>query len=118
GTRYGFSGIEQAWVLHVTKALGGEAICCLRASDADPRPRHQGVSHHSRTVLSLAGGRVRAGWPEKLPLPSNLDIDFQLANPEPGLALLAEQGISVTSMGRTVAQDLLFFQVAAVCGCI
>ena len=118
GTRFGFSGIEQAWVLQVTKALGGEAICCLRASEADPRPRHQGVSHHSRTVLSLVAGRVTAGWPKNLPLPSNLEIDFQLADPEPGLSLLVERGISVTSMGRNVAQDPVFFQVAAACGCI
>ena len=118
GTRYGFSGIEQAWVLQVTNALGGEAVCCLRASQADPRPRHQGVSHHSHTVLRLCGCRPRAGWPEAIPVPENLDADLFRADPRPGLALLAERGIRVTSMGRTVEQDPLFFEVSAASGCI
>ena len=35
-------------------ALGGRAVASLRVSDADPRPRHRGVSHHSLTAY----GRV------------------------------------------------------------
>src|SRR6478736_1757881 len=36
---------------------GGQAIGALRISDADPRPRHRGVSHHSLTAF----GRVALG---------------------------------------------------------
>jgi Protein of unknown function (DUF3866) len=118
GTRYGFSGIEQAWALRVTTALGGRALCCLRASSADARPRHQGISHHSHTVLALAGGHPEVGWPHDLPLPEGLSASFLLADPEPGLALLQKNHLRVTSMGRTVEQDPLFFRVSAAFNCL
>ena len=118
GTRYGFSGIEQAWTLSVTAALGGRALCCLRASSADPRPRHQGLSHHSRTVLALAGTCPEAGWPHDIPFPENLPAIPLLADPEPGLALLEKNHLRVTSMGRTAAQDPLFFRVSAAFSCL
>ncbi len=118
GTRYGFSGIEQAWALHVVAALGGRAICCLRASEADPRARHRGVSHHSRTVLELCGARPLAGWPQGTPLPDNIAAELVLTDPEPGLLLLEKNKIRVTSMGRTAEQDPLFFRVSAASGCV
>ncbi len=118
GTRYGFSGIEQAWALQVTAALGGRAICCLRASEADPRVRHRGVSHHSRTVLELCGGRPLAGWPQGIPLPTNIAAELVLTDPEPGLLLLEKNKIRVTSMGRSAEQDPLFFRVSAASGCV
>ncbi|WP_395089378.1 DUF3866 family protein [Armatimonas sp.] len=118
GTRYGFSGIEQAWVLQVAAALGGRAICCLRASEADPRARHRGVSHHSRTVLELCGARPLAGWPQGTPLPDNIAAELILTDPEPGLLLLEKNKIRVTSMGRSAEQDPLFFRVSAASGCV
>ncbi|MBI3910738.1 MAG: DUF3866 family protein, partial [Armatimonadetes bacterium] len=51
GTTFGFSGTQQAEALHAAAALGGQPVAVLRASDADPRPRHQGISHHSLTLL-------------------------------------------------------------------
>ena len=48
-------------------ALGGRPVGSLRISDADPRPRHRGVSHHSLTaygrVALAAGGPGRARGP-------------------------------------------------------
>ncbi len=102
GTKFGFSGIEQAWTLDLATKLGGRAIFCLRASSADPRERHRGVSHHSRAVLSLC-----AHPPEMVTEP------FDGA---PGLSLLAAKKIQVTSMGRTAAQDPLFFHAASATG--
>ena len=116
GTRYGFSGIEQAWALDLTAALGGRAVCCLRASSSDPRPRHQGVSHHSHTVLSLCARRPAAAWPVGFPLPEALAAEVSVADGAPGLALLTERGVRVTSMGRTADQDPLFFFVASATG--
>lgn len=116
GTRYGFSGIEQAWVLDLASKLGGQALCCLRASSADPRPRHQGVSHHTHTVLSLCAHRPRAAWPEGFPEPESLAAELTLTPGSAGLALLEARGLRVTSMGRTAEQDPLFFHSAAACG--
>ena len=51
GTKYGFSGMEQAYILEAVQRLGGRPIAIPRISFADPRTRHHGLSHHSRTVL-------------------------------------------------------------------
>lgn len=51
GTKYGFTGIEQGSILDAVKKLGGMPITIPRISFADKRERHQGISHHSITVL-------------------------------------------------------------------
>ena len=51
GTKYGFTGIEQGQILDAVKKLGGTPIAIPRISFADKRDRHQGISHHSITVL-------------------------------------------------------------------
>src|SRR5689334_10155395 len=53
-TRLGFSGIEVGPVLDAASGLHGVPIACLRASFADARDRHRGVSHHSITALTVA----------------------------------------------------------------
>jgi hypothetical protein len=52
GTKYGFSGIEQGQIVDAINTLGGNAIIVPRISFNDPRERHIGISHHTRTVLS------------------------------------------------------------------
>lgn len=54
GTVYGFSGLEQGFVLQAAHALGGEPVLVPRISFCDPRPRHRGISHHTLTTLSRA----------------------------------------------------------------
>ena len=54
GSRLGATALEMAPALDAATALGGRAIAAVRWSDADPRPRHRGLSHHSRTALALA----------------------------------------------------------------
>ncbi|WP_207127782.1 DUF3866 family protein [Actinocatenispora comari] len=54
GTRWGYSGVAVGEAVNAVAVLGGRPIGSLRISDADPRPRHQGLSHHSRTAY----GRV------------------------------------------------------------
>ena len=51
GTKYGFTGIEQGPILDAVKKLGGMPIAIPRISFADKRERHQGISHHSITIL-------------------------------------------------------------------
>lgn len=52
GTPYGYSGFDLSSFLTQAAVGGGKAICALRMSAADPRPRHQGISHHSLRILS------------------------------------------------------------------
>ena len=54
GTRWGFSGVAAGEAVNAAAALGGRPVASLRISDADPRMRHRGVSHHSLTAY----GRV------------------------------------------------------------
>jgi hypothetical protein len=54
GTPWGFSGIAVVEALHAAYVLGGRAIASLRVSGADPRDRHRGISHHSRTAYGQA----------------------------------------------------------------
>ena len=89
----------------------------LRASSADERERHRGISHHSRTVLGLCSRRHVAVWPLGFgDAPEGPSADVQLADGAPGLALLQGRKISVTSMGRTPEQDPLFFHAASAAG--
>ncbi|WP_392425971.1 DUF3866 family protein [Barrientosiimonas humi] len=64
GTRWGFSGVAAGEALNATHVLGGRGVAALRVSQADPRERHRGVSHHSTTAYA----RV-ARVPADLPVP-------------------------------------------------
>ena len=79
GTPWGFSGVAAGEACNAVTVLGGEAIGALRISDADPRPRHRGVSHHSLTAF----GRVALG----------------------GVTLVAPRGLS-SELGGQVDEDL------------
>lgn len=54
GTSWGFSGVAAGEAVNAAAAVGGRPVAVLRMSQADPRPRHRGVSHHSTTAY----GRV------------------------------------------------------------
>lgn len=131
GSSLGFSGIEVGAVLDATTALDGLPIAALRVSFADPRPRHQGVSHHSLTTLSIAT-RSRV----QVPLPcvggvdeaqirrdlarTGVDVRHDIVDVEPvgASALLAAAGIDVESMGRPAVSDPVLFEAAAVAGAV
>jgi hypothetical protein len=131
GTRLGFSGIEVGPVLDAAAALGGRPIACLRVSFADPRPRHQGVSHHTLTTLRLAcrervtvvvpavGGdaedRIRA---DLAGAGIGARHDVVAVDPPAVLDALGPGGLDVVSMGRTVADDQVLFQCGAAAGAL
>ncbi|MDQ1516037.1 MAG: hypothetical protein QOE80_1867 [Actinomycetota bacterium] len=131
GTRLGFSAIEVGPVLDAAAAVGGRPVACLRASFADPRPRHQGLSHHSATALGLAC-RSRVTVP--LPLvggleeetlraavaAAGLDVRHEVVAVKPPdiLGLFAQHGLAVSSMGRPAAADPVLFAAAAAAGVV
>jgi hypothetical protein len=131
GTRLGFSAIEVGPVLDAATALDGRPIACLRASFADPRPRHQGLSHHSATALGVACRSrvtiplplVGGGEQERLRAEisgAGLDTrhDVVAVQPPDILALFDKHGLTVTSMGRPAADDPVFFACAAAAGVV
>ncbi|HEY8392769.1 MAG TPA: DUF3866 family protein [Capillibacterium sp.] len=128
GTKYGFSGIEQAYILEAVEKMGGLPIAVPRISFADPRPRHYGLSHHSRTVLGeltyatayLALPKWDAAKRQLLARQfreSGL-IRHHLYTVEiPAVdKLLADHRLEVTTMGRAYREDPAFFEAAAAAG--
>ncbi len=51
GTPYGFTGVEQGYIVDAVDDLGGRSITVPRITFKDKRERHYGLSHHSLTVL-------------------------------------------------------------------
>ena len=118
GTKYGFSGIEQAQNLDIVKALGGTSVGIVRMSSADGRTRHQGISHHTRTTLELAYSRCIVPLPagtETADLPPGHEVRF-VEGTQAAVDVLAVRGVAVTTMGRSAADDPAFFQAAAAAG--
>ena len=54
GSRLGHGALALADAANVAAALGGRPILAVRTSEADPRERHRGVSHHAQAVLDLS----------------------------------------------------------------
>ncbi|MCL6591238.1 MAG: DUF3866 family protein [Firmicutes bacterium] len=130
GTPFGFSGIEQAWIIDLTARLGGIPIVAPRISEADPRERHLGISHHTLTILNLAnhpaylgisrliGPETQARIAAKLAANSQLLARHHwfLVSDFPAGPAFAAYGLQVKTMGRGPAQDPAFFQSAIAAG--
>ena len=128
-TRLGFTGMEVGPILDAAGALGGVPIAAIRASFADPRERHLGVSHHTVTALRLAcrdrakvalpavGGeqqqRLRADLDE-----AGISERHEVVEVEPPgvIDLFERHGLRIASMGRPAADDPVLFEAAGAAG--
>ena len=132
-TSYGHGGLAALDSAHAALALHLPTLLSPRLSSSDPRDRHRGLSHHTASVLELLLASVRIpvpeidleGWPtgtdglEAVDLPSVLDALHQVCDDrhdvfvEPvDLEAYAASGLPTVAMGRTIAQDPLFFAAA------
>lgn len=129
GTALGFTGIEVGSVLDATVGLGAVPIACLRASAADGRDRHRGISHHTVTALTV-GTRSRV----TVPVPAvggTAEAELHAALDDSGIAArhdvvtvgvpdvlgaFAAHDLRISSMGRPAADDPILFQCAAAAG--
>lgn len=118
GHALGTTSVEVAAVVDAAAALSARPIVAARASDGDTRERHQGLSHHTVTALRLAA--VAAD----VPLPAGPAFDQVAARvPAPHRvprvevpdlhALVATDDLRITTMGRGLDDDPLFFACAA-----
>ncbi|WP_245735832.1 DUF3866 family protein [Pedococcus cremeus] len=131
GTTWGFTGVAAGEALNAAHVLGGRPIASLRVSEGDARPRHRGVSHHSRTAY----GRV-ALVPATLPVP---DLGGEIGDlvrrqarelcddsggrltavdvPTGGLdEALRSSPVRLSTMGRGLDEDRAAFVAAAAAG--
>ena len=105
-------------------------MAALRVSEADPRPRHRGVSHHSLTAygrvalapadVARAGARRCAGCPgaeQVTELVAPRGPHRLVEVPLDGLdAALAATPVPLSTMGRGLEQDPAAFLAAAAAG--
>ncbi len=72
GSAFGHGGVAAAEAANVAHALDGAAVLAVRASEADARERHRGVSHHTQAVLRLClAGCTFRGRPDVRLLPGS-----------------------------------------------
>jgi 8-oxo-dGTP pyrophosphatase MutT (NUDIX family) len=127
GTRWGFSGVAVGDAVNAAAVLGGRPIGSVRISDADPRPRHRGISHHSLTSYGrVALARADIVIPE---LPGDFGAQVVAAAAPlaarhnlvrvgiDGLAdALRDCPVQLSTMGRGLDQELAYFIAAAAAG--
>ena len=136
-TPWGFSGVACGDAVNAIATLGGRPVACLRVSQADARPRHLGISHHSMTAygrVALAGADVVVPILEGA-LGAQVRREAEvLCEPRPGAAqhrlvevpadglmeLLraaeAETGVRLSTMRRGLDEDTAAFIAAAAAG--
>jgi Protein of unknown function (DUF3866) len=127
GTRWGFSGVASGEAVNAAAALRGRPVASLRISEADPRDRHRGISHHSLTSYGrVALARADVVLPD---LPGDFGAQVTAA-----AAPLAERHrlvrvsvaglhealracpVPLSTMGRGLDEDLAYFLAAAAAG--
>jgi len=127
GTKWGFSGVACGEAVNAAAALGAEPIGVLRVSEADPRARHRGLSHHSLTAygrVALASARLAlpdepgAFWAGVRAQAAALAVRHRLEDvPVEGLdEALAASPVTLSTMGRGRDRDRANFLAAACAG--
>jgi hypothetical protein len=128
GTTWGFSGVSVGEAVNAAAVLGGRPVGSLRISEADARPRHRGLSHHSVTAYGVVALRP-ADLAVPDPLPASV-ADAVRAAVEPlrerhrvvpvpvaGLTdALRASPVPLSTMGRGLDADLAYFLAAAAAG--
>lgn len=122
GTKYGFTGIEQGYIIDAINNLGGRAIAVPRISFKDRRKRHYGISHHTITVLSeITNTKSHLVLPclnntkqeylsnqiKEANIDKKHDIVFQSG--EKIIKAMNKYNLNTTSMGRSIEDDIDYF---------
>jgi hypothetical protein len=120
GTELGHGGMAALDTAHAALVLGLETLIAPRMSSADPRSRHNGLSHHTATVLRLLLREVR------LPAPAEEEALERLREGcgerheiwarEAHVDEYAASGLPATHMGRELTDERLFFAAALAAG--
>jgi hypothetical protein len=127
GTKWGYSGVAAGEAVNAAAVLSGRPVASLRISFADPRERHQGISHHSLTAYGqVALARADVVIPA-LPEPQAARVAADIAPlaARHRLITVACEGleealratpVGLATMGRSLDEDLEYFLAAAAAG--
>ena len=137
----GHGGMVALDSAHVALALGCRTLLVARMSSGDQRARHRGISHHTLTVLDLLLEPVTVALPAGVRSPVGADLRAGLGavfggarqsrpalapdverparitrhdwrRAEVDLPAYAASGLPAETMGRSLAEDPLFFGAA------
>jgi len=124
-TEYGHGGMAALDNAHAALSLRLPTIISPRLSSADPRERHRGLSHHTATVLDLLIAPVTVAVPEVVE-DGGAEPAARIATAGGGhhhakftsvdLDGYAASGLPTTTMGRSIAEDPMFFAAPLAAG--
>ncbi|HEV2727741.1 MAG TPA: DUF3866 family protein, partial [Solirubrobacterales bacterium] len=117
-TELGHGGMTALDSAHAALALRCPTVISPRLSSSDPRERHRGLSHHSRTVLELLLAPVDVAVPEGEPQIAQAVGRFQhrVQSVPVDLDGYATANLPTRTMGRSLEEDPLFFSAALAAG--
>lgn len=148
GSPLGHGGMFALDSAHVALALGCPTLLVARMSSGERRARHRGISHHTLTVLDLLLEPVTVALPAGMRSPVGAELRAGLgavfgaaggtAAPAPApelerparitrhdwrraqveLPAYAASGLPARTMGRSLAEDPLFFGAALAGGAV
>ena len=117
-TAFGHGGMAALDAAHAALALDLPTLISPRLSSSDPRGRHLGLSHHTRTVLELLLAEAEVAVPEGEAEIAEALGSFRhriLAAPV-DLDGYGASGLPTTTMGRSLSEDPLFFAAPLAAG--
>jgi hypothetical protein len=110
-TAYGHGGMAALDSAHAALSLNLPTTISPRLSSADPRDRHRGLSHHTKTVLDLLLAPVDVVLPEGQPDAADelQQSEHRIHHVPADLDGYASSGLPTRTMGRSLEDDPLFF---------
>jgi hypothetical protein len=120
-TELGHGGMAALDSAHAALSLDLPTLISPRLSSSDPRERHRGLSHHTRTVLNLLLAPVDVAVPEGHPdaiesLEDAAGDRHRLRSAAVDLGAYAATGLPARTMGRSLDEDPLFFAAPLAAG--
>jgi Protein of unknown function (DUF3866) len=126
-SEFGHGGMAALDSAHGALSLGLPTTLSPRLSSADPRERHRGLSHHTRTVLELLLAPVTVATPEGAERwPGGIEAEESLrsvaGDRHPVVTERVymddylESGLPTRTMGRSLDEDPLFFAAPLAAG--
>jgi hypothetical protein len=120
-TSLGHGGMVALDSAHAALSLGMPTLISPRLSSGDPRERHRGLSHHTRTVLDLLLAPVDVAVPDAEveiveALRATASGRHRLRTAPIDLPAYAASGLPTRTMGRSLDEDPLFFSAPLAAG--
>ncbi|MGI8512345.1 MAG: DUF3866 family protein [Solirubrobacteraceae bacterium] len=116
GSALGHGGIVALDSAHAALALGCPTVVVARMSSGDLRPRHQGISHHTLTVLNLLLEPVIVALPADADPELPDDYRHDVRRVATDLTGYGASGLPRRTMGRDLDDDPEFFAAALAAG--